>query len=157
MPWKLWPTRDVTQRLAEDRTSDKHRAMMKRLLTALCCIVPLAAPVTAQNLSIDEQGARHGQALSAAKICPGARTTAKVAALAASIKDADRAAFDAASQKIVVAWDKAFLCQDVDPAQAPREINSCRKSKILSCTSTWSEIGPEGAALPGLLEFAPQD
>lgn len=121
----------------------------------------LAAPQSAHaggpRLSIDEQGARHGQALSAAKICPGARTTAKVAALAASIPAGDRPAFEAASQKIVTAWDKALTCQDVDPAQAPREINSCRKSKILSCTSTWREIGPDGAALPGLLEFAPQD
>lgn len=131
--------------------------MMKPLIASLLCCAVFAANVGAQALSIDEQGARHGQALSAAKICPGARTTAKVATLAASIKDADRAAFDAASQKILAAWDKAFLCQDVDPAQYPRDINACRKSKILSCTTSWQEIGPEGAALPGLLEFAPQD
>jgi hypothetical protein len=131
--------------------------MIKSLIAGFIALAAAASSAAAQNLSIDEQGARHGQALSAAKICPGARTTAKVTTLAAAIRDADRAAFDAASQKIVDAWDKAFQCQDVDPAQAPREINSCRKSKILSCTSTWSEIGPEGTALPGLLEFAPAD
>lgn len=114
-------------------------------------------PRRRDSLSIDEKGARHGQALSAAKICPGARTTAKVAALAASVREPDRKTFNASSQKIVVAWDKAFICQDVDPAQFPREINACRKSKILSCSQTWSEIGPGGSALPGLLEFAPQD
>ncbi len=128
-----------------------------RLLLVFATALPLSAPAVSGPLSIDEQGARHGQALSAAKICPGARTTPKVAALAAAIDASDRAAFEAASTRIVAAWDKAFLCQDVDPAQAPREINSCRKSKILSCTSTWTEIGPEGTALPGLLEFAPSD
>lgn len=129
--------------------------MKKSVIAGLIALAAAASAAAAQNFTIDEQGARHGQALSAAKICPGARTTAKVNALATAIKAADRVAFDAASQKIILAWDKAFLCQDVDPAQAPREINSCRKSKILSCTATWSEIGPEGTALPGLLEFAP--
>jgi len=130
-------------------------------IAALTILPLLAAPITVQagaaSLSLDEVGARHGQAVSAAKICPGARTTAKLEQLAASITRVDLATFEAASQKIVVAWDKAFACQDVDPAQAPREINSCRKSKILSCTTTWREIGPDGSALPGLLEFAPQD
>ena len=107
--------------------------------------------------SIDEQGARHGQALAAARICPGARTTAKIDELAASIPPDRRPEFNAASDRIVAAWNEAFACQDVDPAQYPREINSCRKSKILSCSTTWSEIGPEGSALPGLLEFAPED
>jgi hypothetical protein len=134
-----------------------QRAMLKLTVTILIAVAAVVSSAAAQNLSVAEQGARHGQALSAAKICPGARTTAKVTALAAAVKEADRAAFEAASQTIVTAWDKAFLCQDVDPAQAPREINSCRKSKILSCTSTWSEIGPDGTALPGLLEFAPAE
>jgi hypothetical protein len=107
--------------------------------------------------SADEQGARHGQALAAAKICPGARTTAKLTALPASISSADKDAFEAASTRIIIAWDKAFSCQDIDSAQYPREINACRKSKILSCNSAWQEIGPEGSALPGLLEFAPQE
>lgn len=129
--------------------------LARTLVIALTFTTPASAQTGAANLSLDERGARHGQALSAAKICPGARTTAKVAALAASIPASDRPAFDAASARILAAWEKAFLCQDVDPAQAPREINSCRKSKILSCTSTWSEIGPEGSALPGLLEFTP--
>ncbi len=88
-------------------------------------------------------------------ICPGAKTTVKVAELAAAIHPDDRETFDAASNRIVVAWQKAFACQDVDPAQSPREMNGCRKAKILSCTMTWREIGPDGSALPGLLEFAP--
>jgi hypothetical protein len=126
-----------------------------RLLILAACSWPLIAE--AGELSIDEQGARHGQAIAAAKICPGARETAKLAAMAAGIAEPDREAFTAASKRIQLAWEKAVHCRDVDPAQYPREINSCRKTKILNCTTTWTEIGPEGTALPGLLEFAPPD
>jgi hypothetical protein len=120
-------------------------------------VFPAAAQSGSSNLSIDELGARHGQALAAARICPGARTTPKVPELAASLPAGSQPAFEAASSRILAAWDKAFACKDVDPAQYPREVNSCRKAKILSCSSTWTEIGPEGSAIPGLLEFAPAD
>jgi hypothetical protein len=120
-------------------------------------VISMATLAGAAPLSIDEQGARHGQAIAAMQICPGAKTTGKVAELAASISDADRASFDAASNRIVAAWQKAFSCKDANPADGPRQMNGCRKAKILSCTSTWREIGPEGNALPGLLEFAPSE
>ncbi|MGE5266570.1 MAG: hypothetical protein ACM3L9_04305 [Deltaproteobacteria bacterium] len=130
---------------------------MRFLPIALLMLFPADAQSGGSSLSVDELGARHGQALAAAKICPGARTTAKVTELAASLTTGERPAFEAASNKILAAWDKAFACKDVDPAQYPREVNSCRKAKILSCSSTWTEIGPEGSAIPGLLEFAPAD
>jgi hypothetical protein len=134
--------------------------MQRPMLRAAPLIVIFAFSIVAavaqgSVLSVDEQGARHGQSLAAMKTCPGARTTPKVAELAASIPGSDRAAFDTASANIVAAWEKAFRCTDIDPAQFPREVNGCRKSKILSCTSAWREIGPDGSALPGLLEFAP--
>lgn len=128
---------------------------MRLLPIILLLAVPTTVHAGSASLSIDDLGARHGQALAAAKLCPGARTTPKVAELAASQPVADRAAFEVASRRILAAWDKAFACTDVDPAQNPREANSCRKNKILTCTSTWSEIGPDGSAVPGLLEFAP--
>ncbi len=135
---------------------------MFRAATLLVVLIISAAAARAQQAfpdkplpGVDEQGARHGQALAAMKTCPGARTTAKVGELAAAIPGSDREVFDAASTRIVAAWDKAFRCTDIDPAQFPRELNGCRKSKILSCTSAWREIGPDGSALPGLLEFAP--
>jgi hypothetical protein len=128
---------------------------MKRSLSAIL-LFAICAPVAADSTApIDEQGARHGQAIAAMATCPGAKTTIKVAELAASVSSEDREAFEAASNRIIEAWQKAFACQDVDPAQSPREMNGCRKAKILSCTMTWREIGPEGSALPGLLEFAP--
>ncbi|MCU0953198.1 MAG: hypothetical protein MUC37_01005 [Hyphomicrobium sp.] len=133
------------------------RRDMMFLAITLMMIFPAAAQSGGSNLSIDDLGARHGQALAAARICPGARTTGKVAELAASLPAGQQPAFEAASSRILAAWDKAFACKDVDPAQYPREVNSCRKAKILTCSSTWAEIGPEGSALPGLLEFAPAD
>jgi hypothetical protein len=123
---------------------------------SIILLLALTAPVAADGADpIDEQGARHGQAIAAMATCPGAKTTLKVAELAAAVAPGDREAFQAASDRIVKAWQKAFACQDVDPAQSPREMNGCRKAKILSCTMTWREIGPEGSALPGLLDFAP--
>lgn len=112
------------------------------------------APALQPNISVKDQGARHGQAIAAARICPGARRTAKAETLGNALTPDDRAVFDRESAVIVAAWEKAFSCTDVDPAQT-REINGCRKSKILSCTSAWREIGPEGADLPGLLDFKP--
>jgi hypothetical protein len=131
---------------------------MRSLVAVLFLLILPSAAVSGETApSIDEQGARHGQALAAARICPGARTTAKIDQLAASVPPDNRSEFNTASDRIVAAWNEAFACRDVDPAQYPREFNSCRKSKILSCSTTWSEIGPEGSALPGLLEFAPEN
>ncbi len=130
---------------------------MKSRLSAIMLIAASVPVAAVDAISVDEQGARHGQAIAAMATCPGAKTTVKVAEIAAAISPEDREAFEAASNRIVQAWQKAFACQDVDPAQSPREMNGCRKAKILSCTMTWREIGPEGSALPGLLEFAPSD
>lgn len=130
---------------------------MKVLPLVLLVAFPAIAQAGNASLPVGDLGARHGQALAAARLCPGAQTTPRVAELAASLPTADRPDFEAASRRIVDAWDKAFACRDVDPAQYPREVNSCRKNKILTCTTTWSEIGPDGTAVPGLLEFAPPD
>lgn len=127
------------------------------LLLALTFSSPApAADASAEqpSVSVKDQGARHGQAIAAARICPGARRTPKAETLGNALTPDDRAVFDRESAVVVAAWEKAFSCTDVDPAQT-REINGCRKAKILSCTSAWREIGPEGAALPGLLDFKP--
>lgn len=126
-------------------------------LAGLLALLAFEAPAGAagpQPVPIAEQGARHGQAMAAARICPGARTTPKAQALGTQLSPADRETFDRESARVVAAWTKAFSCKDVDPAQT-REINGCRRAKILSCTAAWQEIGPEGVHLPGLLEFQP--
>ena len=111
-------------------------------------------PSSQPSLSLEERGARHGQALAAAEICPGAKLTPKVELLAENLRGQDLDLFLTHSKKVVLDWKTAFGCKDVDPAQT-RDINGCRRAKILSCSMTWQEIGPEGTALPGLLEFNP--
>lgn len=106
------------------------------------------------SLSVQEQGARHGQALAAARFCPGALLSDKAEKLGATLNKNEREVFNDNSEKVEKAWEKAFQCTDVDPAQT-REINGCRRAKIMSCTMTWQEIGPEGTALQGLLDFKP--
>lgn len=123
---------------------------------ALLLIPVSAMAADAPSPGPKERGQRQGQALAAAKICPGARTTAKVATLADGLDGAALKEFEAGRSEVTAGWDKAFSCTDVDPAQS-REINGCRKAKILSCSVTWQEIGPEGTAFPGLLEFKPAD
>ncbi len=107
-------------------------------------------------LSPEVAGAHHGQAVAAARICPGARLTPAADAAITAYSGAAADQFAAQSALIVAAWEKAFSCTDIDPAQF-RDINGCRKSKILSCTTAWREVGPDGSELPGLLEFRPAD
>jgi hypothetical protein len=125
-------------------------------LAVLAAFLAQPAASDAAELSAADQGIRYGQALAAVRTCPGARLTPKAAALEQGVAIAERGAFRDASDRIVAAWANAFACKDVDPAQT-RDINGCRRAKILSCTTTWQEIGPEGTALPGLLEFRPED
>lgn len=129
-----------------------HRVLFAILATLIAC--PAAAG--AAEMTSEDQGIRYGQALAAARTCPGARLTPKAAALEEGVAVTERRTFRDASDRIVAAWANAFACKDVDPAQT-RDINGCRRAKILSCTTTWREIGPDGTALPGLLEFRPED
>ena len=108
-----------------------------------------------ENLTLEERGARHGQALAAARFCPGAKLSEKAEKLKETLNQDEILVFTKQSENVLISWEKAFLCTDVDPAQT-REINGCRKAKILSCTTTWKEIGPEGTAFQGLLEFKPE-
>jgi hypothetical protein len=97
-----------------------------------------------------EAGARYGQATSAAKICPGGVVTAKAEALAKSFTGADLETFKAEAAKVTAAWDKAFACNEIEPSGRPTQ---CRTIKVRSCREAWIEIGPEGRAIPGLLNL----
>lgn len=120
------------------------------------CGVDRAMASDPAPLTVKDLGVRHGQAIAAVRICPGARLTVKVATLGTNLTRPDLAVFRDESDRILTAWASAFSCRDVDPAQT-REINGCRRAKILSCNQTWREIGPEGTELPGLIQFRPDD
>lgn len=135
-------------------------AMVVARLFGLCLASGIQPVAAGSNLAppvpAEIAGAHHGQAVAASRICPGAQLTAGARALEAQYSQQDAVTFAAASKRIIAAWEQAFACVDVDPAQS-REINGCRRAKILSCTAAWSEVGPDGSAIAGLLEFRPQD
>ena len=125
--------------------------MGRNIIAAFGVAVSLsAASAYAGDISVAEAGARHGQALSAAKICPGGKITAKGEALPGSYSGDDTAVFKAESEKVTAAWDKAFQCEEVDPAT--HHSTTCRRMKLISCRQAWIEIGPEGRNIPGLLD-----
>lgn len=121
------------------------------ILSALTLLLAAGASVLAAELPPREAGQRYGQAQSATRICPGAYLTERGLAFPSTVPPESRAEFDAGRDEVTSAWAKAFDCVDTDP-EMQREL-ACRKMKILSCNAAWSEIGPEGTALPGLIDF----
>jgi hypothetical protein len=128
-------------------------AIHARTMAAVICLV-VASPVAciAADLSPADAGARMGQALSAARFCPGAKTTSKMADLPKAYSDADQAVIKAEAGKIVAAWAEAMTCVESNPEI--KMYTGCRKTKIMTCNATWREIGPDGTEWPGLVEFA---
>lgn len=104
----------------------------------------------AADISAAEAGARYGQALAVAKICPGGKLTAKAEALPGGFTGADADTFKKESDNVTTAWDKAFACVEVDPNT--NRTTTCRKMRITSCRQAWVEIGPEGRNVPGLVD-----
>ncbi len=111
-------------------------------------------PASAEPSAADK-GIRFGQAQSAVAICPGMILTASAGKLRADQAAADLQDFDRAAGKIRKAWTEAFNCVDLDPET--HRFTSCRRTKIVSCNAAWSEIGPDGTALPGLIGFKPDE
>ncbi len=111
-------------------------------------------PASAEPSAADK-GIRFGQAQSAVAICPGMILTASAGKLRADQAAADLQDFDREAGKIRKAWSEAFDCIDLDPET--HRFTSCRRTKIASCNAAWSEIGPDGSAIPGLIGFKPEE
>jgi hypothetical protein len=132
-----------------------YRAVSVGCSLVACIHTGLAEPdggpsPTTPMLSPREAGARYGQALGAVEVCFGAKVTAKAAGLTNSYAGADQAAFKAEAAKILNAWVKVKGCVDqADP-------NRCKIIMDKSCLAAEAEIGPEGRALQGLVDFAKQ-
>jgi hypothetical protein len=94
-----------------------------------------------------EAGARYGEALGAIEICDGAKLTDKAKSLKASFAGPELDRFTAQAAKVYEAWMTVKHCvRPLDP-------NPCRIMIQKSCSGAISEIGPEGLAMPGLLDF----
>ena len=79
-------------------------------------------------------------------VCYGLKATQRVEVLRAQYRDADLSEFDAEAAKILEAWKETATCKN---AHGP---NECKLSHVWSCQQALREIGPEGTAVPGLVE-----
>ncbi len=104
-----------------------------------------AAPAA---MPVREAGARYGQALGTVEICFGAKITAKAEELPKTYTGADGETFKAQAGKILDAWLKVKTCVRQD------DPNQCKIIMDKSCQAAEAEIGSNGSAIPGLVEFA---
>lgn len=134
----------------------RKRRIAIYLLTAptsgLGCLLVLSLGLTnafagaSSSLSPQEAGARYGEALGAIEVCDGTALTDKAKNLKASFSGAELDRFTAQAAKIYSAWVTVKNCvHQNDP-------NPCRIIMQKSCLEAMSEIGPQGSALPGLLD-----
>ncbi len=97
-------------------------------------------------LSPTVAGQRGGEAAGAALVCYGLRITKQGAELRSQFQGADLAEFDAQAGKVLEAWQLVKTCTH---AGGP---NECKVSQQWNCLMALREIGPQGSALPGLIE-----
>lgn len=113
----------------------------------LAGILAMGAPVQADTLTPKEAGARYGQALGAREVCYGSKLTAKAEALPAAYTGSELESFKAEAAKIYDAWLAVRACaRQSDP-------NQCKIIMDKSCLAAQAEIGADGNAVPGLVEF----
>ena len=113
----------------------------------LAAILAMGAPVHADTPTPKEAGARYGQALGALEVCYGSKLTAKAEALPAAYSGSELESFKAEAAKIYDAWLEVRACaRQSDP-------NQCKIIMDKSCLGAEAEIGAEGKAMPGLVEF----
>jgi hypothetical protein len=117
----------------------------------IAVLLASTGPAAAAEPTVAEAGARYGQAQSVTKFCPAGVLTEKARTLKSNYVDDNAKVFDAEAVKVVEGWDKAFACKDRDPDT--HKITQCGKMKLTSCRQAWLEIGPDGKAIPGLIEL----
>lgn len=123
------------------------RSYRTRAVAAIVCIHVGGSALEAADLSPKDAGARYGQAIGASLSCRGARLTPAAQRLEAAYAGAALEEFKSAAAKIAALWRTAMSCEKA------REINACRLMMERNCAIAASEIGPRGAALPGLLHY----
>jgi len=117
-------------------------------ITVATCILVGVRPLQAADLSPKDAGARYGQAMGTALACRGARLAPAAQRLEAAYAGAALEQFASAATQVAALWRTAMSCEKA------REINACRLMMERNCVIAESEIGPQGTALPGLLEYS---
>lgn len=121
--------------------------MTKRSRAVLLLALAITtASEAAETMTARQAGARHGQALGVALVCYGLHTTPEINKLASKYRGSDADDFKAQSEKVLLTWKDATSCKS---AGGP---NECRLLHEWSCRDAVREIGPNGTAVPGLVE-----
>ncbi|MEI9902260.1 MAG: hypothetical protein WDN31_21690 [Hyphomicrobium sp.] len=92
-----------------------------------------------------DAGARYGEAAGAALLCLDVKITNEVETLRARYQGNELAEFDAQAGKVLKAWQQTKTCELADGP------DDCRVSQRWSCQQALKEIGPDGAAVRGLI------
>lgn len=115
-----------------------------------CAWAGCAVAGTGENAPLAplEAGARQGQAIGAALVCPGVTLTKKAEDLTRLYSGRDLELFNAQAAKVADLWSNIRNC---GRAGGP---DQCRIVNQMSCKEAVREIGPQGVRLPGLIETA---
>lgn len=117
------------------------------IFLGLSTVTATAGDNTPAVPSPKDAGVRYGQALGVLEVCYGSKLTDKGKALEQTFKGADVDAFKLAAAGVYDAWVKVRGCTN------QKDPNTCKIIMDKSCLAAESEIGPNGTALPGLVEF----
>jgi hypothetical protein len=123
----------------------------RRLLLVVAAL-PMAAPASAggagePDVEARSAGIRYGQAVGAAATCAHVVLMPAAAALAQRFESNARQSFRDEAERVARAWARSLDCKTA------ADINRCRILSEKSCNEALREIGPEGIAIPGLIEF----
>lgn len=122
------------------------RAHLAAVLIALYPLHALAAGEPQAGAARDD-GLRYGQALGVLEVCHGSKMTDKGKALESKYTGADLESFKTAAAGTLEAWMKVRACAN------QKDPNTCKIIMDRSCQAAEREIGQEGNAIPGLVEF----
>lgn len=122
-------------------------ALTGSFLVAASSAVPAGEAASSASLSAKDAGVRYGQALGVMEVCYGSKLTDKAKALEQTYKDKDLEAFKASAATVYEAWVKVRGCTN------QKDPNTCKIIMDKSCLAAEAEIGPQGSAVPGLVDF----
>lgn len=118
------------------------------VLLLTCSGMAIAAQsLNAEGLDPKEAGSRYGQALGAVEVCYGSTLTEKAKSLANTYSGSDLETFKAQAAKVYAAWTAIKGCRRQD------DPNQCKIIMVKSCFAAEDEIGANGSAMAGLVEF----
>ena len=113
----------------------------------LAAVVCFSVPSAAGSAAPKDAGLRYGQALGALEVCYGSKLTDKAKALESAFQGSELDAFKTSAAGVYQAWVKVRGCTN------QKDPNTCKIIMDRSCQLAEKEIGPNGDAMPDLVEF----